>query len=140
MSKEKDYRVLEVRTGSGQLLFSLWLIAKEQASPEPPKEEKSPGKEARTEEKATKEKGGDGKKDERKKDTPSPGSNESMMTESQKRYLFRILAEQGFEPEAAHEELKKSFQVDHLKKVSKLEASREIDRRLEGLKEGGAHG
>ena len=59
MSKEKNCRVLEVRTGSGQLLFSLWLIEKEQASQapqapqasqasaEPPKEQKNQEKEAK---------------------------------------------------------------------------------------------
>ncbi len=120
MSKEKACRVLEIRTGSGELLFSVWLSEKGAASPEPPK----PG------EKPAKEKGGDGRKDEGRKE-PGPSGNESLMSDPQKKYLFRILAEQGFEGEKAHEELKKSFGVDTLKKVTKLEASREIERRLE---------
>jgi len=129
MSKEKVCRVLEVRTGSGQLLFSLWLIEKEEGYLESPKEEK----------KSTEGKGDKEKKEEGKKES-TPGSNEPPMTDAQKRYLFRILAEQGFESEAAHEHLKKAFGVDSLKKVTKLEASREIERRLEALKGGGLHG
>jgi hypothetical protein len=129
MSKEKACRVLEVWTGSGQLLFSLRLIEKEEAHSEPPKPEEKPAK----------DKGGDGRKNEEKKE-PGPGNNDALMTDAQKRYLFRILAEQGFEGEKAHEELKKTLGVDSLKKVTKFEASREIERRLEGLKGGGAHG
>ena len=133
MAKEKDCRVLEVRTGSGELLFSLRLMEKEEAHSEPSKPEEKPAK----------EKGGDGKKDQGKRDEgrkePGPGNNEAMMTDAQKRYLFRILAEQGFEGEKAHEELKKALGVDSLKKVSKFEASREIERRLEGLKGGAIH-
>jgi hypothetical protein len=129
MSKEKAGRVLEFRTGSGELLFSVCLSEKGVASsPDPPKPE----------EKSAKEKGGDGKKDEGKKDSPS-GNNEATITDPQKKYLFRILAEQGLEGEAAHEELKKAFGVDSLKKVTKLEASREIERRLEAQKGGGVH-
>ena len=119
MSKEKACRVLEIRTGSGELLFSVSLSEKGAASPEPPKPEEKP----------TKEKGGDGKKEEGKTDPP-PAGNESLMSDAQKKYLFRILVEQGFEGEKAHEELKKAFGVDSLK-VTKLEASREIERRLE---------
>jgi hypothetical protein len=135
MSSEKDCRVLEVRTASGQLLFSLWLVGKEAAYPEPPKEGNNPGKE---EKRPVKDKGGDGKKDERKKEAAPARADQSIMSDAQKRYLFRILAEQGLEGEAAHEELKKTFRVDTLKKVSKLEASREIERRLEELKAGAA--
>ena len=128
MSKEKACRVLEVRTGSGELLFSLWLIEKEGLYPEPPTPD----------EKSAKEKGGDGRKEEGKKE-PNPGGNESLMSEPQKKYLFRILAEQGLEGEKAHQKLKKAFGVDSLKKVTKLEASREIERRLEELKGGAIH-
>ncbi|MCX5909823.1 MAG: hypothetical protein NTY64_22260 [Deltaproteobacteria bacterium] len=128
MTKEKDCRVLEFRTGSGELLFSLRLVEKEGNHPEPPKEEKKPPTE-----KGGNEKKGDGKKQ------PAPGNNDALMTDAQKRYLFRILAEQGLEGEAAHEELKKSFGVDSLKMVGKFDASREIERRLEELKGGAIH-
>ncbi len=129
MAKEKDCRVLEVRTGSGELLFSLSLIEKKEANPESPKPEEKPAN----------KKGGDGRKEQGKKE-PGPGNNDALMTDAQKRYLFRILAEQGLEGEKAHDELKKSFAVDSLKKVTKLEASREIERRLEAQKGGGARG
>ena len=131
MAKEKDCRVLEFRTGSGELLFSLRLIEGEELhSSEPPKPEENPPK----------EKGGDGKTEEGKKELGTGNNNAAMMTDAQKRFLFRILAEQGFEGEKAHEELKKAFGVDSLKKVTKLEASREIERRLEAQKGGGARG
>jgi hypothetical protein len=128
MSKEKVCRVLEFRTGSGELLFSLLLIQKQEIDSEP----------AKPEEKPAKEKGGDGRKGEEKKEA-GPGNNDATMTDAQKRYLFRILAEQGMEGEKAHEELKKSFGVDSLKNVTKLEASREIERRLEKAKGGAIH-
>ena len=129
MAKEKDCRVWEVRTGSGELLFSLRLFEQQETHSEQPKEDK----------KQPAEKGGDGKKEEGKK-APNPGANDAMMSDAQKRYLFRILAEQGMEGEKAHEELKKAFGVDSLKKVTKLEASREIERRLEAQKGGGSRG
>jgi hypothetical protein len=59
-----------------------------------------------------------------------------LMTEAQKRYLFRILAEKGVEKEKAHKHLKELFQVDSLKEVGKLEASRMIERLLQEQKEG----
>ena len=58
------------------------------------------------------------------------------MTYAQKRYLFRILAEHGIEGEKAHEKLKELFQVDSLKEVSKLEASKMIEQLLEERKGG----
>lgn len=65
-----------------------------------------------------------------KKETPEiPASEEkdSMMTPAQKRYLFRILAEQGIEGDEAYQYLKDFFQVDSLKEVNKLEASKAIE-------------
>ena len=114
MSKEKVCRIFEIRTGSGELLFSVSLSEKVSASPDPLKPEEKPAK----------EKGGDGKRDEGKKEPP-PTGNESLMSDAQKKYPFCILAEQGLEGEKAHEELKKASRVDSLKKVTKLEASRE---------------
>jgi len=49
------------------------------------------------------------------------------MTESQRRFLFRILAGRGFEQEAAHEELLNRFDVATLGEVSKERASALID-------------
>ena len=58
-------------------------------------------------------------------------SNESPITDAQKRYLFRILAEQGLEADKARQHLKDLFGVDSLQEVSKLEASRMIENLLE---------
>jgi len=60
------------------------------------------------------------------------------MTDAQKRHLFRILAEHGIEGGEAHHKLKDIFQVDSLKEVTKLEASKMIERLLEEIK-GGAN-
>ena len=49
------------------------------------------------------------------------------MTDAQKRYLFRILAEYGIEGDEAHDKLKDIFQVDSLKEITKLEASKMIE-------------
>ncbi len=59
------------------------------------------------------------------------------MTEAQKRFLFRLLAERGIEGDKAYEHLKKLFEVEALKNVSKLEASRRIESLLEDAKGGG---
>jgi hypothetical protein len=56
------------------------------------------------------------------------------------RKLFRLMASKGTEGEKAHEELKKLFQASSLKEVSKLEASRMIDRLLTETKGGNGHG
>jgi len=66
----------------------------------------------------------------------SPPNQQSMMTDSQKRLLFRLLADQGLEGDKAHEHLKKQFQVTTLKEVTKHEASREIEKLLENAKGG----
>ena len=86
MSKEKACRVLEFRTGSGELLFSVWLNEKGMAFPETPKPEEKPAQ----------EKGGDSKKDEGKKEPVSsanilslsrPKVIKSRSALSSKRYL-----------------------------------------------------
>ena len=58
------------------------------------------------------------------------------MTDAQKRYLFRLLAGQGFEEDKAHERLKELLHVDSLKEVTKSEASKMIERLLEESKGG----
>jgi hypothetical protein len=52
---------------------------------------------------------------------------DGQMSDAQKRYLFRILAEKGMEGEVAHEHLKRLFGVASLKEVTKEEASTKID-------------
>ena len=56
--------------------------------------------------------------------------NNNPMTSSQKRYLFRLLADQGIEGDAAHEYLKGAFSVASLKEVTKSQASRKIEELL----------
>jgi len=78
-------------------------------------------------------------KPEAKKEKPKTGNpqdKESMMTDAQKRYLFRILAERGIEGDKAYERLKELFQVDTLKEITKLEASRAIESLLSEGKRG----
>ena len=43
-----------------------------------------------------------------------PKPQEPLMTERQRSYLFRILAQRGFEKDVAHEEIKRIFQVASL--------------------------
>ena len=69
----------------------------------------------------------------------NPGSND-MMSFAQKRYLFRLLAEQGIEGDTASENLKERFNVASLQEVTKAEASHVIERLLEELKGGDGHG
>jgi len=74
----------------------------------------------------------------------NPGKSEKkdvhQMTDAQKRYLFRILAGRGIEKDKAHEQLKNLFQVDSLKEVTKLEASKMIEQMLEEEKGGEDNG
>jgi hypothetical protein len=52
------------------------------------------------------------------------------MSEAQRRYLFRLMASQGYQREAAEERLKDLFKVPALAHVSKLAATQMIDRLL----------
>jgi hypothetical protein len=63
--------------------------------------------------------------------------NGADMTYPQKRLLFRLLAQEGIEGDVAQKELLKLFEADSLKDVSKMEASRMIERLLKEAKEGG---
>ena len=58
------------------------------------------------------------------------------MTENQRRYLFRILAGWGFQGEAAEKYLKVNLGVESLKGLTKLEATKLIDRMLANPPEG----
>jgi len=57
----------------------------------------------------------------------APREQFQVMTESQRRFLFRLLASQGLQQEAAHEELLNRFDVATLGEVSKERASALID-------------
>jgi hypothetical protein len=67
------------------------------------------------------------------------GSGE-MMSEAQRRYLFRILAGQGYQREAAEEHLKDLFQVDSLSAVTKAQATKVIDQLLNPAPAGATRG
>jgi hypothetical protein len=90
---------------------------------------------------------GNGEVSEPKKEEPKAGSkgnggkrDASLMSDAQKRYLFRLLADQGIENDAALEDLKNRFQVKSLLEVSKVDASREIEKLMTCEKGGGSHG
>ena len=128
MDKE-DHKILEFRTDSGELLFRLKMIVKNDSPSASQKEEKTQHK----------GNGGNGGANGGKKENGS-GVSYPPMTDAQKRYLFRLLAADGLENDAAYEELKKVFGVDSLKNVTKLVASREIEKRLATQKGGAANG
>ena len=65
---------------------------------------------------------------------------DDTMSHAQKRYIFRLLADQGIEKEQAHEYLKDKFRVNTLQDVTKVEASQVIEKLLEGQKGGDGHG
>ena len=116
MDGENTIKSLEIRTPAGALLFTLLIKDLPDNSPE--------GKPASPEKSEPREEG-------KGKET------EPLMTDPQKRYLFRLLAEQGIENDSAYEHLKKKFKVSNLKEVTKSEASKEIERLIAELKEGG---
>ena len=112
-------KVIEVRTAEGQLIFSFHLIEKE-GNPQSQSETST------------------GKRAESKSETqPGNGSqNGEPMSEAQRRYLFRILADQGIEGNSAFSRLQSLFNVTTLKDVTKREASKMISSLLE--EQGGA--
>ena len=57
------------------------------------------------------------------------------MTEPQRRYLFRLLAEDGLDAAAAEAQLKQIFQVTSLRQVSRTAASERIDQLVTERKE-----
>ena len=53
------------------------------------------------------------------------------MSEAQRRYLFRILAGQGYQREAAEERIKELFEVSALSEITKVAATKMIDELLQ---------
>ena len=111
---EKESKVVEVRDRNGGLILSFLIT--EKSFSEPPKEIKNDPSDPKRNE--------------------NPAAQDAFMTDAQKRYLFRILADQGKEGEEAHDYLKKLFQVNSLKELTKLEASQAIERLLAESKGG----
>jgi len=113
-------RCIELRTNEGKVILSLYLYEKEIPSEddlEASVSEKTEVKNAKSHKR-------------------NPPDDDSLMTDAQKRYLFRILAGNGLEADEAHEKLKDLFQVDSLKDVTKVEASNVIEKLLEESKGG----
>lgn len=109
----RTVKTLELRTAEGKLIVSLYLVEKEVDS-------------------EGKQNGGNRRQENRTERGQGNGSqNGELMSEAQRRYLFRILAEQGIEGDAAFERLKSLFDVNVLKDVTKRDASRMIERLLE---------
>ena len=111
---------IELRTPDGEVILVLNLHEKEIALEDSQEATSSQKKEAKKE----------------KAQSSSRQTEDPPMTDAQKRYLFRILADKGIEGDKAHEHLKNLFQVDSLKEVTKLEASKMIKRMLEEAKGG----
>ncbi|MCC6962543.1 MAG: hypothetical protein IT585_04755 [candidate division Zixibacteria bacterium] len=63
------------------------------------------------------------------------GSGNDPMTENQRRYLFRILAEHGITGDSAHDYLLQTFGAGSLKEVTKKEASDLIEELLANAQE-----
>lgn len=114
---EKKTKFIEIRTADGKPIISFQIFEKEVEQKRDTPSEKETGAK------------------EEKSQRTNHDDNEPLMTDAQKRYLFRLLAGQGFEGETAHTELMKRFGVNSLKKVSKLEASQQIERLLQEQKE-----
>ena len=117
--KNKAKRI-ELRTPDGKVILVLHLLeemAPEDSSKAPSEKKPESGK--------------------TKPQTQSPQNENPPMTDAQKRYLFRLLADQGIEGDKAHVRLLELFQVDSLKEVTKLEASKMIERLIGEAKGGG---
>ena len=124
---DKQGRYLKVKTQDGRVLLSLFLNLGQGIVLE-------------------------GQLDDRKQEAPRNGGNGNgnghaagngeLMTYPQKRFLWRILAQQGIEGSKVQEHLLTLFQVETLKEVTKVEASRMIERLLKEAKvpEGGEAG
>ena len=116
--KDKARR-LELKTADGKVILVLYLY-EEIALEDQPTTKESPKADA-------------GRV---KSQNSGPSSENPPMTDAQKRYLFRIMAERGFENDKGFAKLKELFQVDSLREVTKLEASKMIERLLEEGKDG----
>ena len=117
---KKKVRCIEVRTRDGKVILSFYIYDKEITLED--------NLEASVNQKPETRK--------RKSQVDSAQTDEALMTDAQKRYLFRILAGNGLEADEAHEKLKDLFQVDSLKDVTKVEASNVIEKLLEESKGG----
>ena len=123
---EKQGRYLKVKTQDGKVLMSLFLNLGQGIILEGQLDDR------KTKQEAPKN-GGNGNGG-----NGHAANNGELMTYPQKRFLFRILAGQGVEGDKANEHLMNLFQADSLREVTKLEASRMIERLLKETKGGEA--
>ena len=125
---EQKGRYVNIKTKEGKFILSLYfnpgngVVLEDRLGPEPGREREAP-----------KGNGGNGKGN---GNNGSAGTDGDHMSYPQKRFLFRILAQQGVEGDKANEHLVKLFQADSLKDVSKVEASRMIEFLLSEMKGG----
>jgi hypothetical protein len=129
---EQKGRYVNIKTKEGKFILSLYfnpgsgVVLEDRLGSEPSRQQETP-----------KGNGGNGNGN---GNNGSASNDGDLMTYPQKRFLFRILAEQGIEGDKANEHLVKLFQADSLKDVSKVEASQMIDRLLNETKGGEANG
>jgi len=119
-------KCVELRTLDGKVILVLYLYEKE-VGLEDNLEQQRPEKLEPTERSEAKKELKGGKPEKPKTTDFASQEKEPLMTDAQKRYLFRILAERGIEGDKAYEQLKEIFQVNSLKEVTKLEASKAIE-------------
>lgn len=110
---KKTIKLIEVQTPKGEAFFQFRIVESEL-----PEEESQLKVQSASGGNGTKPQNGNGK------DHPVSGD---PMTDSQKRFLFRIMAERGKTGEEAHEHLKGLLKVQSLKDATKLEASQLIE-------------
>jgi len=123
----KAVNSLEFRNGEGQIVFSVHLVEREINLPGGPETSLNKKQEGRRENSQ-----GSGQGNGR--------ANGEFMSEAQRRYLFRILADQGIEGDNAYAHLRNLFGVSNLKEVAKQDASRAIKKLLEGAPGGENYG
>src|SRR5208283_2893142 len=64
----------------------------------------------------------------------NPDHEDEPMTDAQKRYLYRLLSDHGYEGETATQEIFKRLGVSTLREITKQDASELINRLVEGTK------
>lgn len=124
---EKKVTCLEVLSSSGELLFTVLLSEKDGSKNESTAPHPDNGQHK-------------GNGHQKGNSQNKPRSTDAMMSDAQKRYMFRLLAEQGFEGDQAYAYLKKDFRIGSLSEVTKQEASNIIESLLANAKGGKSNG
>jgi hypothetical protein len=111
---KRNAKCIEVRSADGNLMFRLHLYDEEPAGGDNAAASASHASGS-----------------EQKNHNGNGSAGPAAMTEAQKRYLFRILADRGCEGDNALRRLQERFGVENLTDVSKREASTMIEQLLE---------